>query len=459
MTRRERQDGLALISAVISGDLEAARALLDGGANPSVALRHPDWGDKASALDVALERKQPLMAHLLVDRGADVFFQGDEDSNVATKAVSLSWWRLGSDEEEEAARTLIPKLLAKGAKPSPGCLVSAATYGDLKLLRLLLQHGLGDEPHKASAAEPGKRAIDVALALAVSNSQEKSVAELLQAGANPDSQVPLQGPCINAAVANGHVPIIKALIAAQANLDRHATVTIGTWREERVTSGERRGDLIIHTPAVAREATPLIIAIRLENLEMVQLLVESGADVDATDGEGLSPLAWSVRSKFKAAEDYLRSMGAVEAGMEGSPLHRLYNAAASGDVAKAQSALASGADANALVERRGVSYTALMRAARAGHCDLIRLLLAAGADPNLVGRENIGTNITPLMLAARQGHKSAVEILLEAGAKADIRIGSIFGHRGGQNAMQQTKDKGHTEIAQLLRVAAKQQRA
>jgi serine/threonine-protein phosphatase 6 regulatory ankyrin repeat subunit B len=285
----------------------------------------------------------------------------------------------------------------------------------------------------------------------VDNNQEKTAAELLQAGANPDAQVPMKGPCINVAVANGHALIAKALIVAKANLDRHATVSIGTFQEGRVASGERRGDLIVHTPAVARGATPLIIAIRLENLEMVQLLVESGADVDATDGDGLSPLAWSIRSKFKAAEDCLRSCGAVETGMEGSPIHRLYNAAASGDVEKVREAIASGADVNALVERRGVSYTPLMRAARAGHCDLIRLLLAAGADSNLAGRENIGTNITPLMLAARHGHKGVVELLLQAGAKVDVRIGSVFGHRGGQNAIQQAKDKGHNDIVKLLR--------
>ncbi len=436
----------------MNGDLQATQALLDSGANPSVVLRHPDWGAKTDALNVALECKKPLVAQLLVDRGADVGFQaGDETVNVATKAVTLSWRRLNSDEEEQAAQALVPKLLAKGSKPSPDCLVTAAAVGDLKMLRLLLQHDLGDEPHKASDKETGKRAIDAALASAVDNGQEKSATELLQAGANPDSQVPMKGPCINVAVANSHVPITKALIAAKANLNGRATVSIGTFQEARVAGGERRGDLIIHTPAVARDATPLIIAIRQENLKMVQLLVESGADVDATDGDGLSPLAWSIRSKFKAAEECLRSRGAAESGMEGSPVHQLYNAAASGDAEKAQEALASGADVNALVERRGVSYTPLMRAARAGHSDLIQLLLAAGADPNLAGRENIGTNITPLMLAARQGHKGVVELLLQAGARVDIRIGSVFGHRGGQNAIQQAKDKGHSDVVKLLR--------
>lgn len=455
MKRRERQDGLALFDAVGSGDLEAARALLDRGVSPSIELRVPGWG-KTTALMMAVKRKRPLLAHLLVDYGADVCYRPDEGDNAATHAIKLSWLRLESDEKEQAAETLVPKLLAKGSRPSPNCLVSAATYGDIKMVRLLLEYGLGSEILKPSDRAAG-RAVDFALASSVGNQQEKSVTELLQAGANPDSLDQWNRPCINVAVANAHVTITKALIAAKANLNRHATVSIGEFREVRVTSGENRGNLIIHTPPSARDATPLIIAIRCENLEMVQLLVEGGADVNATDGDGLSPLAWSVRSKFKAAEDYLRSHDATETGLEGNPIHRLYSAAASGDVEKAREAIASGANANALVERRGVTYTPLMRAARAGHCDLLRLLLAAGADPNLAGRENFGTNITPLMLAARHGHKSAVELLLETGAKVDVRIGSIFGHRGGQNATQQAKDEGHLEIAKLLRAAAKKQ--
>ena len=455
MKQQERKDGLALIEAAGSGDLEAARALLGSGVNPSVELTVTGWG-KTTALMMAVKRKKPQLAHLLVDHGADVCCEPVEGDSAATHAVKLSWLRLESDEEERAAETLVPKLLAKGAQPSPNCLVTAATYRDIKMLRLLLGHGLGSKIIEPSDREAG-RAIDFALAAAVKYQQEESVVELLQAGANPDSLVHLNGPCVNVAVANGHLPIASALVAAKANLNRHATVSIGTVREGRVTKGENRGNLIIQTPSSAREATPLIIAIRREDIDMVQLLVNGGADVNAPDADGLSPMAWAIRSRFKAAEDFLRAHGATENGMEGNPAHRLYSAATTGDVTKAREALASGANINELVERRGLTYTPLIRASRAGHCDLVRLLLSAGADPNLAGRENFGTNITPLMLAARHGHKGVVELLLEAGAQADVRIGSIFGHRGGQNAAQQAKDKGHMEIAQLLRAAAKNQ--
>jgi ankyrin repeat protein len=298
-----------------------------------------------------------------------------------------------------------------------------------------------------------------ALARAVNIGWENVVVELLGAGANPNVEIPLVGPCLSAAVAKGRKQIVKALVAAGADLGKRATVSIGAFREGRVTSGEHRGDLVVHTPAIARDATPLIIAVRCQDLEMVRLLVGGGANIEDGDGEGLTALAWAVRLGYEEIASYLREKGASEAGTEGNPLHRLYVAATSGDLEELRAALAAGADVNGFVERRGTSYTSLMRAARAGRCDVIQALLQAGADPNLCGRENFGTNVTPLMLAARQGHTSAVGLLLQAGANTDIRIGSIFGHRGGQNAMQQAKDEGHSEIVKLLRAAARSEKS
>ena len=104
-------------------------------------------------------------------------------------------------------------------------------------------------------------------------------------------------------------------------------------------------------------------------------------------------------------------------------------------------------------------YTPLMIAAVDGEADLVRVLLAAGADVNAVvdgARVRAATRAdvkvleegrSGLMLAADAGEREIVEILLEAGA--DVRIqGSA-----GETALSLALQKGNDEIAELLRFA------
>ena len=64
----------------------------------------------------------------------------------------------------------------------------------------------------------------------------------------------------------------------------------------------------------------------------------------------------------------LRRAGAKEPGhLEGSPLHALVTAAEAGDLGRVRAAIAAGADVNAVYDADRERYTALMRAADAGH--------------------------------------------------------------------------------------------
>jgi hypothetical protein len=57
MKRRERQDGLALIDAVESGDLEASRALLDGGVNATQQAKDEGYLEIAQMLRAAAKEQ------------------------------------------------------------------------------------------------------------------------------------------------------------------------------------------------------------------------------------------------------------------------------------------------------------------------------------------------------------------------------------------------------------------
>ncbi|MET9091161.1 ankyrin repeat domain-containing protein [Streptomyces cyaneofuscatus] len=91
--------------------------------------------------------------------------------------------------------------------------------------------------------------------------------------------------------------------------------------------------------------------------------------------------------------------------------NRLGRAAEDGDVAAVARLLTDGAEVDGL---GGDKRSALDLAVHAGHVDVVRVLLDAGADP----RQRAGAygEVTPLGLAAMYGYVAVAELLLDAGA-------------------------------------------
>ena len=93
---------------------------------------------------------------------------------------------------------------------------------------------------------------------------------------------------------------------------------------------------------------------------------------------------------------------------------------------------------------RSPETDALLQAARAGHADTVKGLLAGGkADVN--GRDEQGD--TPLIEAARLGHDDVVQALLVARADPGVK------NDNGQTALAVAAQGGHDEIVRLLRQA------
>src|SRR5688572_23979500 len=87
-----------------------------------------------------------------------------------------------------------------------------------------------------------------------------------------------------------------------------------------------------------------------------------------------------------------------------------------GDLAGARRAVAAGEDVNQNPRPRP-GYPPLFLAAARGHLDVVRLLLDAGADPNIA--DHIG--ITPLMGVCYEDRAAAAELLLERGGDVHAR--------------------------------------
>jgi len=91
---------------------------------------------------------------------------------------------------------------------------------------------------------------------------------------------------------------------------------------------------------------------------------------------------------------------------------KLIAAAARNDIEQVEALLKQGVNPNATVNQWGEN--ALMHAVLHGNVDMTRVLLEAGANPDLKG-----PGFTPLGMAALRGHARIVRLLLKAGADID----------------------------------------
>lgn len=186
-------------------------------------------------------------------------------------------------------------------------------------------------------------------------------------------------------------PQVTALIAAVRAGNRGEIERQITASPEAVKGQDAGGSSALHHAAGFGP---------MANLE---LLIDKGADVNAKNRRGSTPLHWAIHD-----EDKVRLL------------------------------LARGADVNA---RQVQGRTPLYLAAMLGDSvPILRLLLAKGADPNLAAINGQ----TPLMMAAARGNVEAIRLLIERGAKVNAKDGA------GETALMAACTNGNAQSVQLL---------
>jgi ankyrin repeat protein len=149
----------------------------------------------------------------------------------------------------------------------------------------------------------------------------------------------------------------------------------------------------------------LLVASRQGDAALVLQLLQAGADVDARNRFGKTPL---------------------------------HTAAEKGQTELVAALLKAGANARtASVNDR---VTALMAASYAGHADIVTALLAAGADAAALDR----MNKPAILYAAGQGQTAALQRLLDHG----VAVNTAYAH--GLTALMWAAGQGHVEATRLL---------
>jgi ankyrin repeat protein len=379
------------------------------------------------------------------------------------------------------------------------------TKEDLEIARALLKAG-------ANAKASNRYGVN-ALHLACQNGNAAMIEELLEAGADPNSvttegetalmtasrtgvveaaEVLLdQGARVDAkeswhgetalmwAVAQGHPAMVRELIAHGA--DVNARSIVNNW--ERQTTSEPREKWL-----PLGGLTPLLFAARQDCLECAKILVEKGADINGIDPSGISPVLMAIINGHYDVAGFMLDKGTNPNLADDAGRTALFSAVdfhtmpqsnrpspdetreqlTSLDIVK--KLLDKGANVDAQLKKqqpyrvkldRGddtmltTGTTPLLRAAKAGDVEVIRLLLAKNADPKLATRNGIN----PVMAAAGLGTKEedttgrrkteadaieSIKLLLDAGV--DVNAAD----NRGQTALHGAAEKGYDQVVKFL---------
>jgi ankyrin len=313
----------------------------------------------------------------------------------------------------EAVRSLIGAGADVNARQPDGttALHWAAHWDDAVLTETLLRAGADANAANEFGATP--------LSLACTNGAAAIVEQLLRAGANP-----------NLAASSGETPLMRCARTGNAAAVRALIA--------------RRAD--VHARDHEQGQTALMWAVAQKHAAAAQALIEAGADVHARSKRGFTPLLFASRVGDVPSATVLVAAGARvnEAGPDG--MTPLLLAAASGQEAVGIFLLEKGADPNAR-ETNGATalhysvltgMTALNQIRIANYVahlfrpsltELVRALLARGADPNirltktptLAGdSEAAGIGATAFILAAATPDPVVMRLLVAAGADPKI---------------------------------------
>ena len=242
----------------------------------------------------------------------------------------------------------------------------------------------------------------------------------------------------------GDVPAVKMLLAIgvdteeKDNVNGYTALICGAYsgHEEVVQALLDSGANIDNSDPDL--TTPLHVAAANGHEQIVRLLLDRGAKINAKEKDGTTPLFIAVMNGHEQAVQLLLEGGAeTEAKPNDTNTTALYLAAWNGNEQIVQLLLESGADIEGANENGGIL---LYTAARSGHERVVELLLEGGAQIG-VANEN---GPTLLYIAAQYGYERVVQLLLERGAEIDVA------NKNGETPLYTAARSGHERVVELL---------
>jgi ankyrin repeat protein len=367
----------ALADAAMNGDLDAMHVLVKGGADPDVPGA---FGTPALHWRVRVDDLSSVK--FLLASGAD-----------ANRTTERGVTPLGLAIDNGNA-AMVAVLLKAGAdanhlEPTGETpLMRAAEVGVLQVVQALLKHGAVVDAREDNYGQ-------TALMFAARAGHADVVSALVARGANP-----------NSATAVGATPAFVA-----PNSVPGFGFGMGILRGGVPADRGRREP----TPG---GMTPLLYAARHDRIDVAKLLIKAGADVNAKEANGIWPLLMAISNDNTSVAQLLLEHGSAVNGQDWYGRSPLWEAVNVRNLYVHNATFKNGID-------------------RAPVLELIKALLAAGADVNARTRETPPfrhhllettgslewvdfTGQTPFLTAALAGDVTVMKLLLEHGANPRI---------------------------------------
>jgi ankyrin repeat protein len=377
-------------------------------AAPAVAAAQTAVSDQALVKAVKADEQAAALA--LLDRRAD------PNAKSADGTTVLHWATRNNDV------MLVDRLLRAGAKPNPENrygvtpIALACESGSAAIVKRLIEAGVS-----ANATGPYG---ETALHTCAYTGNTAAARVLIAAGASIDpgdswrGQTPLMW-----AAAKGHPETMQALIEAGADINARSTIILwerqrtdeprdkwlppGGWTPLLLAARENcvkcidvlakaRADLNVVDP---QQHTALIIALINGHYDVAGSLIDHGADLNMQDEVGQTALWAAVDAHTMPDSNRPSPIEMGDTLTSWDIVNKLVDKGAAVDVPLRQrvpyrSKIDRGADGVL-----GAGTTPLLRAAKTGDAQVVKLLLAHGAN----ARASVGRGITAILLAANVG--------------------------------------------------------
>lgn len=373
----------ALMAAARAGSLESVKALLARGAEVNAV----EQGLGQSALMFAAIENHPAVVQALVEAGADV--------NAASSVLVTPELKLPKNFVTDGARGSFPK---GGMTP----LHLAARQGSIDAVRALVKAGAKIDQAQPEGITP--------LIMAIFNAHYDVAKELVEMGADPNlgdssNRTPLymavdmhtlewlfSRPTPRPSGAMDSVDLVKYLLGKGVSRDPRLTK-----RPPAIGIGGSG-----HNASLTVGATPLMKAASTSDVELIQILLDAGANPHLTTEDHTTPL-------MMAAGLNWRDIGSLGTDDESLQAIKLF--------------MAKGLDVNAFNDD---GQTAVHGAAQRGSLPVLEFLMQQGAKTAMKNKRNR----TPLDEAAgdeglngerRQARPAAVAMLSRLGSTSAAR--------------------------------------
>ena len=268
---------------------------------------------------------------------------------------------------------------------------------------------------------------------------------LLERGADKDAEAggyTKMSPVCYACMKN-RIDIVRLLLEAKASPKTsagwsvHHACAIMEEDDEAITNLLLQRGFEVNSKEAYAGATPLMEAVKHQNLSITTALLAAGANIDDQTKKGCTALMFAAYSADEAMIQLLCSHGAKPHIESESNETAMSFALKAGNDDAAKALISILGQKSRVDEYEKEHWPAICLAAYYGNYTIVEMLVSIGT--------SIDTRTTALICAAQENHEAVLKLLLSHGASPNIQS-----EKSGATALVGAATRGHTNVVDIL---------